>query len=78
VEVVGGPDVATDTDIIEALGSAQDANNHLGEIPAGPKKETTMDGTASHLDQGTAVWNEAKGSAHTGIGRKIDPETFSP
>jgi len=57
--VRGGEHVAADSHLVTALGPSQDADDDLVELPAGPKEETAVDGTAGDLDQGTAVWDEA-------------------
>jgi hypothetical protein len=58
-------DVATTADLVEALGPAEDADEDLVEHPAGPEEETALEGPAGDLDQGAAVGDKAKVSAHT-------------
>jgi hypothetical protein len=51
--------IATDSDAVEALGPSEDAHDDLVERPAGPEEVAAVEGAAGHLDQGTAVWDEA-------------------
>ena len=78
VIVVGSEHVATEADSVETLSPAQDTGDDLVEVPAGPEEEAALEGPAGDLDQGTAVGDEAKGSAHALIRRKMTPETCSP
>ena len=59
--------VTAATDLVEALGPSQDADDDLVERPAGPKEETAVDRSAGDLDQGTAFGDVAESSAHTGV-----------
>jgi hypothetical protein len=78
VVVRGGEHVPADADVVESLGPSQDADDDLVELPAGPKEETAVEGPAGDLDQGTAVWDEAKSSAHPHNKRKTGHETYWP
>src|SRR3954463_1012070 len=64
VVVGGGEHVAADAHLVEALGPPEDAEDDLVELPAGPKEETAVEGAAGDLDEGSAVWDKAKWSAH--------------
>src|SRR4029077_7171120 len=59
--------VATDADLIEALGPSEDADDDLVELRAGPKEVTAVEGAGGDLDQGTVVRDEAESSAHAPI-----------
>src|SRR4029077_5284846 len=78
MEVVRREGVTTAADFVETLGSAEDAHDDLVERPAGPKEEAALEGPAGDLDQGAAVGDEAKLSAHAPIRRKMTPKTCSP
>jgi hypothetical protein len=57
--------VSAEADLVEALGPAEDTHDDLVERPAGPEEVPAVEGAAGHFDQGAAVRDEAKGSAHT-------------
>ena len=48
----------------------QQANDDLVELPARSQEEPSLDGTAGHLDEAPAGWDESDGAAHIQVDAK--------
>jgi len=67
-----------DPDVVQPLGSPEDAGDDLVDLPTGTEEVAALHGPAGDLDQGSAFGDEAKSSAHAQIRRKIGPQSSSP
>lgn len=89
-ELVGVPDVEqqvivrgdkykrADPDVVQPLGSPEDAGDDLVGPRTGAEEMAALHGPAGDLDQGSAFGDKAKSSAHAQIRRKIGPRSSSP
>jgi hypothetical protein len=64
VQVVRGEDVRHDVDGLHALGASEDAEDDVVELRGRAQQQTPLDGTAGHLDEGPAGWDEAQMATH--------------
>ena len=56
--------VAGDTDAVELLGAAQDAEHDLVERVARSEEEAAVDGPGGDFDEGLLAWDKAQWSRH--------------
>jgi hypothetical protein len=64
VVVRGEEQIAAYADLVEALGSSEDAQDDLVELLAGAEEIAAVESAGSDLDQGTIVRDKAESSAH--------------
>ena len=64
VEVVRHEDIAHEIDRVKPLSASEDATNDVVELRGGHEQQTPLDGSAGHLDEGPAVWDEAQMATH--------------
>ncbi len=57
--------VSAATDLEGSLGASEDTDDDLIELLAGSQQQSSVDRPAGDLDQGAAIRDEAKFSAHT-------------